>query len=111
MAIMAGVVEMLLQSHEEYIELLPALPKEWINGSFKGLVARGNFVMDAEWADGHATRVTVTSRNAGEFRLTYAGVSAAKVFDEAGKTVAVNSEKDDQIHFHTNQGDAYELVW
>jgi len=107
---MAAVVEMLLQSHEEYIELLPALPKAWENGSFKGLVARGNFVVDAEWGDGRAKRITVTSRNGGECRITYTGVGDLRVTDAAGASVIVNKETGDQIRFNTTKGGMYTLI-
>ncbi|WP_164121862.1 glycosyl hydrolase family 95 catalytic domain-containing protein [Sphingobacterium sp. xlx-130] len=50
--VVAGVAEMLLQSHEEFIELLPALPKSWSDGEVSGLVARGAMEIDMKWEDG-----------------------------------------------------------
>ena len=57
----AGIAEMLLQSHEEDIRLLPALPEAWKTGSFSGLKARGGFAVDAAWEDGRVTRCHVRS--------------------------------------------------
>ena len=58
----AGIVEMLLQSHDGQIELLPALPSVWKNGHFKGLCARGGKVVECTWKDGKVTHYKVTSR-------------------------------------------------
>jgi alpha-L-fucosidase 2 len=54
----AGITEMLMQSHEGYIELLPAVPKHWANGRFSGVVARGAFELDYAWVDGQVTALT-----------------------------------------------------
>ena len=65
----AGVAEMLLQSHEGYLHVLPALPDAWENGSFDGLTARGGFVVSAEWKQKRLTSVTVQARVDGTLRL------------------------------------------
>lgn len=61
-----AVIEMLLQSHNGEIVLLPALPESWQAGSFTGLVARGNVVVDAWWDAGRLTRARVTPRITGD---------------------------------------------
>jgi alpha-L-fucosidase 2 len=56
----AGIGEMLLQSHEGFINLLPALPSDWKEGSFYGFKVRGGATVDLEWKDGRATKLTIT---------------------------------------------------
>lgn len=69
--VIAGMAEMLLQSHESYIELLPALPTAWSAGEIKGLVARGGFVVDMQWKDGKITTASISSRIGGKCTVKY----------------------------------------
>jgi alpha-L-fucosidase 2 len=67
----AGVCEMLLQSHTGEIDLLPALPKAWLNGHVRGIVARGGFQVDLEWRNGSLIRATLISKLGGHCSLRY----------------------------------------
>jgi alpha-L-fucosidase 2 len=67
----AGIVEMVMQDHAAEIELLPALPAVWPNGSVKGLRARGGFVVDVEWAQGRLTRAVFTATRADRTTVRY----------------------------------------
>ncbi|WP_316814073.1 glycoside hydrolase family 95 protein [Pedobacter heparinus] len=84
----AGIAEMLLQSHQGYIELLPALPAEWPKGEVKGLVARGGYVMDMGWKDGQLNYAKIFSRNGGNCEVKY-GAKIKKLSTMAGQTYHV----------------------
>lgn len=65
----AGITEMLMQSHNGEIFILPALPDLWPNGSIKGLRARGGFTIDIEWKNGEVINLKVHSRLGGNCRI------------------------------------------
>ena len=75
----AGICEMLLQSHlgsesgGEVIDLLPALPSAWPNGSVRGLVARGGFTVDMAWKEGELTAATIVSARGRDCKIRCAG--------------------------------------
>lgn len=65
----AGVAEMLLQSHDGAVHLLPALPDKWEEGKVKGLVAHGGFVVDMDWNGVQLDTAKIHSRIGGNLRL------------------------------------------
>ena len=65
----AGICEMLLQSHDGAVHLLPALPDTWTEGEVKGLQARGAFTVDIKWNGGELQEAVITSKIGGMLRL------------------------------------------
>ena len=63
----AGIAEMLLQSHDGFIDLLPALPKAWKDGCFEGLMARGGYKVSAGWQDGRVVNCRIENANSKPF--------------------------------------------
>jgi len=72
----AGIAEMLIQSHAGYVELLPALPDEWKDGSVSGLIARGGFQVDMAWRDGKVTELQILSKLGNPLELKFASSEA-----------------------------------
>jgi alpha-L-fucosidase 2 len=65
----AGISEMLIQSHDGFINLLPALPAEWSSGKIKGMRARGGFEISMEWKDNRITSAAISSLAGGKLRI------------------------------------------
>ena len=82
----AGIAEMLMQSYDGYIHLLPALPSVWKNGSVKGLVARGGFVIDMDWKEGKLTKAVIHSNNGGTCRIKYNNALKSKGLKKTKET-------------------------
>lgn len=85
----AGIAEMLVQSHDGYIHILPALPKSWDKGYVKGLKARGGYEVSCTWNDGKLQEAVVLSSQSGNCRVRAAEPFRVKV---KGREVSVSDE-------------------
>ena len=65
----AGIAEMLLQSHDGFIEVLPALPSAWKTGHFKGLCAENGAVIDCYWENGKVEKIKIKSKIGGTYNI------------------------------------------
>jgi alpha-L-fucosidase 2 len=106
LGVSAGVTEMLMQSHEGKIELLPALPDEWSAGSFNGVCARGAFELKFSWKNKALTAVEVLSKT-GQFCRIKAG--NLQTVTNNGKKIKVTKNPDGTIGFETKAGGVYKL--
>jgi alpha-L-fucosidase 2 len=107
LGLVSGIAEMLLQSHEGFIELLPALPNAWETGAFNGLVARGNFEISASWKDNNVTSFSITSLSGEKCTLKYLDIENAQVTDVNGRVVAFSKEGENLISFDTDKMGSY----
>lgn len=102
----AAITEMLMQSHDNFIDLLPALPDEWSEGEFKGVCARGAFELDFAWKDKKLTRLRITSK-AGEACKIKSSPSLKVKHN--GKSVRVLNIGNGLIQFDTQKGASYDI--
>jgi len=109
--VMAGIAEMLIQSHEGFIEVLPTLPKEWETGSFDGLVARGNFEVTLEWEKSKISSFKVHSRSGGKCSIKHPYPEKAQILDMQGNTISHIMKTDNIIEFNTNKSGQYIIAF
>ncbi len=85
--LVSGITEMLMQSHDGKINLLPALPAAWPNGSIKGLRARGNMEVDIEWKEGKLVQATIRAIQDGDFKIYYNGKLSEVLYLQKGESM------------------------
>ncbi len=102
----AGITEMLLQSHESVIDFLPALPKEWSEGSFEGVCARGGFELNFQWKNNKLTQANILSK-AGEICTLH--LPATVVVTSNVATIHPDVHPDGMISFPTKKGVLYQI--
>lgn len=105
--ISAAIAEMLLQSHERELNLLPALPESWKTGEVRGLCARGGFEVGMRWKDGRVEEALILSRIGSTCRVR-SGV--ALQVRSHGRTVPVSRPDKDVLEFKTTPGATYTLT-
>ena len=108
----SGIAEMLLQSYDDIITLLPALPSAWKEGSVSGLKAQGNFTVDETWQNSKITSVTITSNAGQALRIRYAKLKdAGYTFRINGESVAPISDGDIYTIPGVKQGDVVTITY
>lgn len=100
----AGIIEMLLQSHEDRLDLLPALPDVWQNGEIGGLKARGGFTVDLEWEHGKLTYARIAAPSDRPLRVAYKH-PVQVLCAETGEPLTKQAAMEQQIAAH--QGRIY----
>lgn len=103
----AVIAELILQSHENELNLLPALPESWKTGEVRGLCARGGFEVAMRWNDGKLETATILSRLGNSCRVRCA--VALKVQSQ-GRVVPILQPANDVVEFKTTSGATYILA-
>lgn len=85
----AGIAEMLIQSHNDNIELLPALPKAWASGHVRGLRARGGYEVDVQWSNGSLTNAMIKSIAGNGVKVKY-GNTEKEIALSSGQSVKLD---------------------
>jgi alpha-L-fucosidase 2 len=105
----AALAEMLLQSHGGTLRFLPALPKAWPTGNFRGLRARGGLVVDCQWRNGKATMATIRASRDGRIKLAAPTGQQIVKITSAGKSPPLPSSGASEFHLELTRAAEYTL--
>lgn len=106
----AGIAEMLLQSHEGFLNPLPALPRAWERGCVSGLKAVGNHEVELRWEEMNLRQMTVKSLSGQPLRIKLPASSISSIVDQSGKAVSYKAEGKDYIRLNSKAGNSYRIT-
>ena len=105
----SGIAEMLVQSHEGYIEFLPALPEEWNTGYYKGLCVRGGGETEVTWDNGIIKMAILKATTNNVFNIKVPGTGKVK-FLKNGKSYNVDSIERGILSIKLNKNDILQMM-
>lgn len=103
----AGIAELLVQSHRGVVDLLPALPPAWPDGSVTGLRARGGLTVDLRWRDRAVTALALTAGRTGPVTVRCPLLATHPLLDGAGRPVRLDPAGPASVRFTARAGVRY----
>jgi alpha-L-fucosidase 2 len=107
----AGIAEMLLQSHAGEVHLLPALPRAWSRGRFRGLRARGGLEVSLAWREGRATSAELIASVAGEHRIRPPKGQRIAAIRDGGESLSIRRHDDETVSLDVRAGKTYTIAF
>jgi len=104
----AAIAEMIMQSHNGEINILPALPKAWNKGEVKGLCARGGFEVNIKWENNQLIEAIITSKAGLDCKIF--STSSLEVFSQSNNVVVDYCESNSILKFETSVGEKFKIT-